>query len=74
MLTSDSKGSKQSRLLRQLRNSNHRGGMAQPESAEALWADRGELIGKMTDQLVAGLNIRVSNLPPYRPEHALRII
>ena len=41
---------------------------------EALWADSGELIGKMTDQLVAGLNIRVSNLPPYRPERALRII
>lgn len=35
---------------------------------EALWADRGELIGKMADQLAAGLNIRVSNLPPYRPD------
>ena len=35
---------------------------------EALWADRGELIGKMADQLTNRLNIHISNLPPYRPD------
>lgn len=35
---------------------------------EALLADRGELIGEKADNLVKGLNIRISNTPPYRAD------
>lgn len=35
---------------------------------ETLYADRGELIGKMADQLTQGLNITVTNTPAYRPD------
>lgn len=35
---------------------------------EILYADRGELLGKMADQLTQSLNISVTNTPAYRPD------